>query len=124
MLEQKWLPRLSSPRVDQWELMISASDEHLYHRLESPSQSPADAAQQQISGEIWGQASIWSATPKVKAYRGPLLPGKRGVEFVTDVPPDVGSAPYRPEWSGPRPGVEVAGGFAKINVVVTKNTQV
>ena len=96
----------------------------VYHRLESPTQTPADAARQEASGEIWGRAPRGGTTPKVKAYPGPLPPGTRGIEFTTDVPPDPGSAPKRPDWSGPRPGVVIEGDFAKIKVVVTKNTQV
>lgn len=103
--------------------MGTASGNRVYHRLESPTQTPADAAQQESSGEIWGKSSVWSTFPKVKAYEGPLPTGKRGIEFITDVPPDAGSAPYRPEWTGPRPGVALVGSYAKINVTVTKNTQ-
>ena len=95
----------------------------VYHRLESPTQTPTDAARQEASGELWGRAPFGSHIPKVKAYRGPLPAGKRGIEFVTDVPPDPGSTPKRAEWSGPRRGVVVEGDFAKIRVVITKNTQ-
>jgi hypothetical protein len=101
----------------------SASGSRVYHRLESPTQTPADAARQQATGEIWGRPAQWSLIPKVKAYRGPLPAGARGIEFVTDVPPDVGSARLRVDWSGPRPGVRVEGDVAKIEVIVTKNTQ-
>ena len=93
------------------------------HRRESPSQTPADAAQQEASNEIWGRPSIWSDIPKVKAYSGPLPEDVRGIEFTTDVPPDPGCAPGRPEWSGPRPGVVVESGFAKLRCEVTRNTQ-
>ena len=95
----------------------------VYHRRESPSQTPADAAQQEASSEIWGRPSIWSDIPKVKAYTGPLPENVRGIEFTTDVPPDPGNAPGRPEWSGPRPGVVVEEGFAKLRCVVTRNNQ-
>ena len=67
--------------------------EHVYHRLESPTQTAKDAALQQSTGEIWGRASIWSTIPKVKAYRGPLPPHGRGIEFFSAVSPDPGSAP-------------------------------
>lgn len=96
---------------------------HVYHRLESPTQTPDDAAVQQNTGEIWGRASIWSTIPKVKAYRGPLPAGTRGIEFFTAVAPDAGSSPRHPEWSGPRSGVTIRGDFAVIRVIVTKNTQ-
>ncbi len=94
-----------------------------YHRLASPTQTAADAALQERTGEIWGRPSLWSDIPKVKAYDGPLPSGKAGVEFRTASPPDPGGAPGRPEWSGPRPGVAVTGGIARPSCVVTKNTQ-
>lgn len=96
----------------------------VYHRLESPTQTPADAALQVGSGEVWGRAALSSFIPKVKAYPGPLPPGARGIESTTDVPPDPGSARKRVDWSGPRPGVAVEGDVARITVVVTKNTQI
>ncbi len=95
----------------------------VYHRLASPTQTEVDAAAQETSGEIWGHPSTWSGIPKEKAYAGPLPPDKRGVEFWTSVPPDPGGAPGRPEWSGPRPGVAVEVGIAKLACKVTKNTQ-
>lgn len=96
----------------------------VYHRLESPTQTPVDAARQIASGEIWGRAPMSSQIPKVKAYRGPLPPGARRVEFTTEVPPDPDATPLRVDWSGPRPGVAVDGEFAKIEVTITRNTQV
>jgi hypothetical protein len=98
----------------------------VYHRLESESQTPETAAAQQASGEIWGGAArnvLASDIPKVKAYGGPLPDGARGVEFVTEVPPDPGQVPGKPTWTGPRRGVRLEDGFAKIAVTVTKNTQ-
>lgn len=35
------------------------------------------------SGEIWGRAARFAATPAVKAYPGRLEPGERGIEFWT-----------------------------------------
>ena len=95
----------------------------VYHRLESPTQTPADAARQVASGEIWGRTPFGSDRPKVKAYAGPLPAGRRGIEFVTDVSPHSGGHAMRPEWSGPTPGVVVEGEFAEIRCTVTKNTQ-
>lgn len=94
----------------------------VYHHLESRNQTPNDAARQELSGEVWGRSSLGSFIPKVKAYRGPLPEGARGIEFLTDVPPDVESARVRVDWSGPRRGVRIEGDSAKIQVVVTKNT--
>lgn len=94
-----------------------------YHRLESPTQTTADAAKQASTAEIWGYPSVWSDILKVKAYTGPLPPGKRGVEFRTVVPPDRGGAPGRPEWWCPRNGVRVERGVATVARTVTKNAQ-
>jgi hypothetical protein len=105
-----------------------ASPVRVYHRKESPSQTSDIARQQETSGELWGYPSITSGDrPAVKAYGGRLPDGERGIEFMTDVEPDLGSPPGRPEWSesrGPRPGVRVEGGIAKIRITVTKNTQI
>ena len=95
----------------------------LYHRIESPTQTPLDALNQIRSGELWGQAARYSDTPSAKAYSGALPEGERGVEFTTTVPPDPGGAPGLVNWSGPRPGVELRGDYAAICIVVTKNTQ-
>jgi len=95
----------------------------IYHRYQ---QDPSLAAKQQASGEIWGRAArnvFASEIPKVKAYEGPLPPGERGIEFVTDVSPDPYSVPGSPTWSGPRDGVVVEDGFAKIHATITKNTE-
>jgi hypothetical protein len=96
----------------------------LYHRLESPTQKPADARKQEMSGELWGQAAPSGLQPKVKAYQGGLPDGKRGLEFTTDTPPDPGCPPGQAFWSGPRDGVEVSAEYAKIRIIVVKNTQV
>ena len=101
----------------------TAGNERIYHRLESPSQTPEDTIRQARSGAIWGRAARGANVPTVKAYTGPLPPGRRGIEFTTSVPVDYGCAPGRAEWSGPRPGVIIDGEFAKIYVMITKNTQ-
>lgn len=95
----------------------------VYHRLESPTQSPAIARIQEQNGEIWGRPPYNGNIPAVQAYVGPLPEGARGIEFRTNVPPNRGSHPRNPYWIGPRSGVEVDDEFAKIKVVVTKNTQ-
>lgn len=95
-----------------------------YHRLELPTHTPDDAARQQTSGELRGHPSMGSFIPNVKAYRGRLPEGTRGIEFTTAVPPDLGSARNRVDWLGQRTGVRVEGDIAKIDVVVTKNSQV
>ena len=104
--------------------MGGAGFQQKYHRRESPTQTVEDAATQEATGEIWGRAAFGSTIPKVKAYTGPLPVGQRGIEFTADIPPDDGCAPSRAEWSGPRPGVVLQGDYARIKVVITKNTQV
>ena len=99
---------------------MADAEERVYHRLASPTQTDSDAVLQMASGEIWGQPSFWSNRPTVKSYAGPLPQDRAGIEFRISVPPDPGGAPGRPKWSGPRSGVEVAEGFAKLKCIVTK----
>ena len=94
-----------------------------YHRVESPTQTSADAQLQKASGEIWGKAPRFSLIPKVKAYIGPLPAGQRGIEFSTDVPPDIGCPPGQAFWSAGNPGVQVRGDVVRLAVTVTKVNQ-
>ena len=94
-----------------------------FYRLESSTQTPETARLQQEAGEIWGTAPRSSDIPAVQAYDGPLPAGVRGVEFYTDVSPDPGMPPRMVYWRGPRAGVRVEDGYAKICCVVTQNTQ-
>jgi len=117
----------------------------------SPTQTSADAKQQQASGELWGRPQKYSDIPQVQAYDGPLpqwppdrwkqLPGKvgddvsvdddriaaaeweAGVKLITTTPPNGDAAPGHVRWMGPREGVMVEDGYAKIHVTITKNTQ-
>lgn len=95
----------------------------IYHRVESPTQTTEVARRQERAGEIWGKAPRWSGIAKVKAYTGPLPEGKAGIEFATEVPPDLGCPPGQAHWSGPREGVIVDGDYAKIRVRINRNTQ-
>lgn len=95
----------------------------MFHRVETTTQTPEDARLQQESGELWGRVPRWRIHPAVQAYEGPLPPGRRGIEFTTEVEPDEGHAPGQPAWTGPRPGVTVEGEIAKIRITVLKNTQ-
>lgn len=79
------------------------------------------------SGELWGTPPrniFRSNIPKVKAYRGELPRGAKGIEFETEIAPDRGSVPDKPTWSNVpnRPGVVVEGEFAKIKVHILKET--
>jgi RHS repeat-associated protein len=91
----------------------------LYHRYADA----GEAREVRRSGELWGgpPRNIYASDiPQVKAYTGPLPEGAKGIEFTTPVAPDPQTAPGRATWSGPRPGVRVEDGTAKIPVHVTK----
>jgi len=95
-----------------------------FHRLQSPTQS-ADVAQQMVdSGELWGRAPRVGLTdvPQAQAHLGPLPEGRAGVEFYTRVPP---GPPYpgQARWLAGSPGVREEDGFAKVPIIITKNTQ-
>ena len=98
-----------------------------FHRIESPTQSSETAKLQQESQQIWGRARRHSDIPQVQAYLGPLpqisstTQYERGIEFWTHAAPDKGTVHAR--WTGPRDGVVVEGGFAKVDCVMTRNTQ-
>jgi hypothetical protein len=95
-----------------------------YHRNESRTQTIADAAKQEASGEIWGQTALYGLGPSVKAWRGPLT-GGRGIEFVTTVAPHPNPHPSLVQWRDTTPGVVPRpNGFVAIPARVTKNTQV
>jgi hypothetical protein len=79
------------------------------------------------SGEIWGRAPrhvFQRDIPKVKAYAGKLPSGARGIEFETEVEPDIGHVPGKPTWSAKpkRAGIECDGDYAKIKVHVLRQT--
>jgi hypothetical protein len=107
-----------------------------YYRLESPTQTSGDAKMQQASGQIWGRAASTSIFPSVKAYRGPLPPNTRGIEFTTSVAPTKGvGSPRSATWYPCLPGINPCSpqvsvvnqngvDFAVISVTVTQNTQV
>ncbi len=93
-----------------------------YHKLESPTQTAKDARLQETNEQLWGRAPQGSEIPAAQAYTGPLPAGRRGIEFSTEVKPDSGTVPGQANWSRARPGVEIAGDFAKIKKML-KNTQ-
>ena len=94
-----------------------------YHRRESPTQTPEDARKQTDSLEIWGGPSRYSDVPRVRAYIGPLPNEARGIEFETWVSPDADGPPGQAQWSGPRNGVMVYQGMARLNVDEVRNRQ-
>jgi hypothetical protein len=96
-----------------------------FHRRESPTQSTATAKLQAASGEVWGQPARGSLIPSVKAYRGPLPAGQRGIEFYTQIAPDpASSTPFEVRWYYPQtPGVALCRGnphdYAVVKAAVT-----
>jgi hypothetical protein len=116
-----------SEREGEWvSHVMSSVRQPPYHRLESPTQTSADARAQAASGEIWGRAARGSNIPSVKAYRNALPAHSRGIEFVTPVAPTPGSGtPYEARWYLGTTGVrQNSAGFAVISAIVIKNTQV
>jgi hypothetical protein len=104
------------------------TEEQIYRREESPSQTIEDAKRQKESQEIWGgplHGLFQSDIPRVKAYVGklPLKANQtakiRGLEFLTQVPPDSGTRPGLAYWSGKREGIRNEDGYAKIKVTIT-----
>mmetsp|Transcript_8267 Transcript_8267/g.23778 ORF Transcript_8267/g.23778 Transcript_8267/m.23778 type:complete len:136 (+) Transcript_8267:62-469(+) len=94
-----------------------------FHRVKSPTQSDETAQLQAESGEMWGRPRQFSDIPQVQAYTGKLDPDTEGIEFLTSVAPDRGTAPGSARWTGPRLGVRIEDDFAKISVLVTKHRQ-
>lgn len=98
----------------------------------SPSSAPAahgpfyrvaqtdDVTRRQVeSGELWGGPDFGSDIPSVDAWVGPLPADKAGIEFFTDTSPNAGLPPRWARWTGPRPGVRVEQGWAKIACKIT-----
>ena len=92
----------------------------VYHRVQSPTQTPADARKQIGNGKICGGINRWSSWPSVDAYVGRLPAAVSGIEFETSTDPDAGSAPGYARWSGPRTGVSIVGERACIEAIVRK----
>lgn len=76
-----------------------------FYRRESPSQTTKDARIQVLSREIWGRPGRHTSSsdiPAVKAYRGRLSDGERGIDFTTPVAPHKGSgSPGEARWYYP-----------------------
>ena len=95
-----------------------------FHRLRnSTTQTDTDIDRQIASGELWGSPRRWSSIPQVQACAGSLPDGRAGLEFFTAVASDANTVPAWPRWTGPRPGVVVEDGFAKIAIVVSRHVK-
>jgi hypothetical protein len=93
-----------------------------FHRRCEP--RPDEIEQIVASGHLWGRVRrnfFAGLIPAVKAWEGPLPPGAVGVEFFTEVQPDLSSIPGWPEWAEGSVGVVVLepGELVAIPVVVT-----
>ena len=98
-----------------------------WYRLYSPSQDEDTVRKQLASGEIWGERPrnfFAGDSPKVQAYRGRLPPGEKGIEFVTQEPPDPATKPGDGHWTGNRTSEHLAveDGVAKLRVQITAQT--
>lgn len=95
-----------------------------FHRLASPTQTAEDARKQSASQEIWGTIPRLGRWPRVEAYAGALPADAHGIEFYAFDEPDRNGRISLPTWTGVvRPDIQVAGEFAKISCVITRNTQ-
>jgi HEAT repeat protein len=98
----------------------------VYHRLESSSQTIEVAKLQEESLEIWGGVSknySGSKIPIVKAHRGFLPKGSRGIEFTTNIPPDSETRPPFAYWNGNREELTIKGDMAILKVLTVNNFQ-
>lgn len=97
-----------------------------YHRKQSRTQTYATGLAQVASGELWGRPAVTSPFLSVKAYRGALPAGDRGIEFYTPIKLPPGSYAYVVFWFEGNPGVTVRNDkgvdYAIIPIIVTKHT--
>ena len=112
---------------------IIVTEDKIYHRIETKSQTPDTARLQIEKQEIWGrpcQNFYYSDIPKVKAFLNQLPTRKdlpiqeRGIEFTTKAEPDRCVPPPFVFWSGDRDGVRTEDGYAKIKVEITDCNQI
>jgi hypothetical protein len=69
----------------------------IFFRLESPTQTPAIAVLQVLSGEIWGKTPRYGFEPTVQAYAGRLA-AHRSIEFTTEIAPHTMGSPLEARW--------------------------
>lgn len=119
---------------------LTVTEEKIYYRKQSPSQTAETARKQIASQEMWGgppQNFMPSHIPKVQAYihRQPLTEDQsinlKRIEFTTKVEPDRGCIPFSPSWSidpndptTEREGLWNEDGYAKIKVKITDCNQI
>lgn len=106
-------------------IVVGMPSATLYHRLETPTQTVADARKQVNSMEVWGTGSRLAGLPSIKAYRN-ALPATRGIEFSSPILPHKGSGtPYEARWYLGDPGViPKPNNYVAIAISYIKNMQV
>lgn len=102
-----------------------------YYRVDSTSQTAADAKKMVESRELWGREPFGSDVPQAQAYTEPKE-GRPFLEFWTFVEPRADVAPPEIRWHpndplpaarrAGDPGVRLEDGYAKISIRVTRNT--
>jgi hypothetical protein len=131
-LEIEFIDMMEKPIMVNYQDVISLESDDsedaisIYHRIEGGSQTVEIARFQEQSLEIWGGQSrnpYSSNIPGVQALIGSLPKGKRGIEFTTDVPPDLGTSPGLAYWHGDREELTIQGDFAILKVLTVKNFQ-
>lgn len=109
------------------------TEDQIYHRKETKSQTEKAARLQIENQEIWGgpcRNIYYSDIPKVKAFlnklpmRKDLVTQERGIEFMTKAEPDRCVPPPLIFWSGDRDGVRTEDGYAKIKAEITFCNQI
>jgi hypothetical protein len=95
-----------------------------FHRIRSRTQSDAVARQIIASGELWGKTPFGGDSPQVEAYLGPLPYDKPGIEFHSAVEPYPNKHPFHVRWRLEQEGVRFEDDHAKIDIAVTKCTQI
>ncbi len=98
-----------------------------FHRVESPTQPPERAAEQEATGVHTGTASHKGmGVVRINAYDGPLPDGQRGLEFYMPAKPTSvipgGLVTWHPGHSS-HCTLSESGDVAQIPITVTKNTQ-
>lgn len=96
-----------------------------FRRLLAPDVQDAETVVKQLlSGELWGRPASWGGSPMVKAHRGALERGERGIEFWSFQAPDTPAGP-RIYWRTPGPYVTVDSDeeTAKLKVAFVRVTQ-
>jgi hypothetical protein len=95
-----------------------------YHRRESTTQTAETTRRQEASGEIWGYPDRRSPeVARVRAYKGPLPPEARGVQFDSDCPPDPGGTRSQASWTPRGADLILEDGIAKLRVTNFVNRQ-